>query len=85
MLDCLIPGLDALGLRMLDISCARADYYKTSGRVIRLIRPHWPHLLIGGASLSREQAESEIAGGLLDMVTWGRMILVSESGFILMC
>ena len=75
MIDYLIPALKSLGLRMLDISCANADYFVTSGRVIRTVRPMWDGLLIGGASLTPDQAESEINEGLLDMVTWGRRIL----------
>ncbi|BFO57662.1 hypothetical protein [Acidovorax sacchari] len=77
MLACLIPGLDRLGLRQLDVSCADAPYAETSGRIIRRVRPLWPHFLMGGASLSAEDAEREIAEGLLDMVTWGRAILAN--------
>lgn len=77
MLAYVIPGFARLGLRMLDISCARADYYETSGRVIRMVRPHWSGLLMGGASLSREQAERELADGLVDLVTWGRHLLAN--------
>jgi N-ethylmaleimide reductase len=62
---------------MLDISCARADYYQTSGRIIRQIRSLWPHLIMGGASLSVEQAEMELQSGYLDLVTWGRFILAN--------
>jgi N-ethylmaleimide reductase len=77
MIDYLIPTFDKMGLRLLDVSCARADYYKTSGRVIRLVRPLWSHFLMGGASLSAEQAEKEIEDGYLNMVTWGRQILAN--------
>ncbi len=77
MLDYLIPALAKTGLRLLDISCARADYYETSGRVIRMIRPEWPYLLMGGASLSHQQAVEEIKQGYLDMATWGRFILAN--------
>jgi len=77
MLNYLLPELRVLGLRMLDVSCANADYYTTSGRVVRMIRPVWKDLLIGGASLSREQAEAELSEGLLDMVTWGRALLAN--------
>ena len=77
MLEYLIPAAHGTGLQMLDISCANADYYKTSGRVIRLIRRSWPGLLIGGASLSQQQAESELNDGLLDMVTWGRALIAN--------
>lgn len=61
-----------IGIRTIDISCARADYYETSGRIIRMVRPHWNGIIMGGASLTQEQAEKEIETGLLDMVTWGR-------------
>lgn len=77
MLACLIKGFDSAGLRMLDVSCARADYFQTSGRIIRNVREMWPHLLIGGASLTLEEAEKEIAGGYLDMVTWGRLLIAN--------
>lgn len=77
MLDYFIPKISEEGLRMLDISCANADYYQTSGKIIRMIRKNWSHFLIGGASLSPEQAEKEITDGLLDMVTWGRFILAN--------
>lgn len=77
MLDFLLPELLNLGLKKLDISCANANYYETSGKVIRKIRCIWPHLLIGGASLSPEQAAQEIANGYLDVVTWGRAILAN--------
>jgi N-ethylmaleimide reductase len=77
MLAHLLAGLDRVGLRMLDISCANADYYKTSGRVIRNVRPIWPHFLIGGASLTLEQGDEEIRSGLLDMVTFGRALIAN--------
>ncbi len=75
MLAYLIPALDGLGLRALDISCAASDYFQTSGRVIRMVRANWPHFLMGGASLTQEQAEAELVDGWLDIVTWGRHIL----------
>lgn len=77
MLACLISNFNKIGLRLLDISCASSDYYKTSGRVVRIVRPIWPHFLVSGASLSLKQAEAEVAAGLLDMVTWGRYILAN--------
>ncbi|MBA2269737.1 MAG: hypothetical protein H0W20_03950 [Chthoniobacterales bacterium] len=77
MLAYLIPALARTGLRFLDISCANADYYQTSGRVIRMLRPHWPRTLMGGASLTPAQAEQEISAGLLDLVTWGRHLLAN--------
>ncbi len=66
-----------VGLRILDISCARADYYATSGRVIKMARADWKWELMGGASLTPEQAEKEIKDGHLDLVTWGRFILAN--------
>jgi N-ethylmaleimide reductase len=77
MLLHLIPAFDALGLRMLDISCADADYFETSGKVIRRVRPLWPHFLIGGASLPLEVAQRELDAGLLDMVTYGRLLIAN--------
>jgi N-ethylmaleimide reductase len=77
MLSYLLSKLWAAGLRTLDISCARADYYQTSGRVIRLARPLWKGTLLGGASLSAEQAQQELDAGLLDAVTWGRMLIAN--------
>lgn len=77
MLAYLIPAFDRLGLRLLDVSCARADYYRTSGRVIRRLRPLWPHPLMGGASLTPAQAEAELGAGWLDLVTWGRALLAN--------
>jgi N-ethylmaleimide reductase len=72
MLAYLIPKISGLGIRLLDVSCARADYYATSGRIIRMIRPAWSGLIAGGASLTKEQAESELSDHNLDLVTWGR-------------
>jgi N-ethylmaleimide reductase len=77
MLDYLIPALDASGLRLLDISGARAEYFETSGRIIRLIRPRWPHIMLGGASLPKEAAEAELAQGWLDLVTYGRWLIAN--------
>lgn len=77
MLGYLVPALDGLGLRMLDVSCARADYFETSGRVIRLIRPRWPHFLIGGASLAPADAQAELDASLVDMVTYGRLLIAN--------
>lgn len=78
MLAYFIPKISEVGLRLLDISCAAADYYKTSGKIIRMIRANWPFFLIGGASLSSEQAAYEVNSGFLDMVTWGRYILANH-------
>jgi len=77
MLNYFIPKISEIGLRLLDVSCAAADYYQTSGKIIRMIRKQWDHFLIGGASLSLSQADSEIIEGLLEMVTWGRYILAN--------
>ena len=77
MVPSLLAEFDRVGLRMLDISCANADYFKTSGRVIRMARPSWPHFLIGGASLTLQRAEDEVSAGLLDMVTWGRLLIAN--------
>ena len=77
MLGHFIPRLWALGVRVLDVSCARADYYQTSGRVTRMVRPLWPGLIMGGASLSAEQADGEISSGWLDIVTWGRCLIAN--------
>ncbi len=77
MLEYMVPRLESIGLRMLDVSCARADYFQTSGLVVRKIRPMWKHLIMGGASLVTEEAETEVADGLLDMVTWGRLLIAN--------
>jgi N-ethylmaleimide reductase len=77
MLDQLLAHFDRLGLRQLDISCANSDYYQTSGKIIRYIRTKWPHVIIGGASLSINDAEKEISDGFLDLVTWGRSIIAN--------
>lgn len=77
MLQHLIPRFDQIGLRMLDVSCARADYHQTAGWVIRQVRPLWPHFLIGGASLDAGDAQAELDGGLLDMVTYGRLLIAN--------
>jgi len=77
MLDYLIPEMWDRGLRILDISCANADYFATSGRIIRSVRPRWNGVILGGASLSQEDAEAEVRSGFLDMVTWGRSFLAN--------
>lgn len=77
MLAYLIPEMWSRGLRILDISCANADYFATSGRIIRTVRPHWNGVILGGASLSQEDAEAEVRDGWLDMVTWGRSFLAN--------
>ena len=77
MLDYFIPAAWSLGIRILDISCANADYFQTSGRIIRMVRPRWAGVLIGGASLSAEQANAEVDSGLVDVVTWGRSLIAN--------
>ena len=75
MLQYFVPEMWQRGLRVLDVSCARADYYQTSGRIIRMIRPYWKGVVMGGASFTREEAEKEIEDELLDLVTWGRFLI----------
>ncbi|HYN05822.1 MAG TPA: hypothetical protein VES67_00390 [Vicinamibacterales bacterium] len=77
MIRYLVPAFDRIGLRMLDISGARADYFETAGRVIRQVRPLWPHLLVGGASLPVDQAQTELDAGLIDLVTYGRWLIAN--------
>ena len=81
MIAYLVPQLDQLGLRMLDISCARSDtldiYHTTSGKMVRMVRPLWPHIIIAGASLPPDKAEKEITDGLVDLITYGRFILAN--------
>lgn len=81
MLMYLVPELDKIGLKILDISCARSDqfeiYFKTSGKVLRTIRSLWPHVIMAGASLAPERAEEEIQGGFIDLATYGRFILAN--------
>lgn len=77
MLTHLIPAFDALGLRMLDISCARAEYHATAGRIVRKVRPLWPHFLMGGASLPPAEAQVELDATLLEMVTYGRWLIAN--------
>jgi N-ethylmaleimide reductase len=77
MLDYFIPALEKLGLRALDVSCANSDYYQTSGKILRQIRPLWNGVLLSGASLTQAQAETELAEGHLDLVTWGRAFIAN--------
>lgn len=77
MLEYFIPQLWHLGLRSIDVSCANSDYFETSGKIIRKIRPNWPGIIMGGASLTQEQAEAELDGGFLDLVTWGRLFMAN--------
>jgi len=77
MLAYFIPALEALGLRALDVSCANSNYYETSGRILRKMRPLWSGVLMGGASLTAEQADAEIEEGVVDLVTWGRAFIAN--------
>jgi len=77
MLKKLFLIFDTLGLRQIDISCANSNYFDTSGKVIKKIREFWPHTLIGGASLTVDEAIKEIDDGYLDMVTWGRAFIAN--------
>ncbi len=77
MLALLFERFDGIGLRMLDVSCANANYFQTSGKIIARYRPLWPHLMLGGASLSLAEATGEVACGHLDMVTWGRALIAN--------
>jgi len=77
MLDYFIPKIDQIGLRQLDVSGANSNYFETSGRVINKVRKKWPLFLIGGASLTHEEAIKEVSEERLDMVTWARYILAN--------
>jgi N-ethylmaleimide reductase len=77
LLKCFLSQIDSLGVRLIDISCANANYFNTSGKVIRIAREYWKHVIIGGASLSIEDAEREISDGNLDLVTWGRLMIAN--------
>ena len=79
MLTKLLQEFDSIGLRQLDISCANSNYYETSGKIIREIRHLWPHILVGGASLTKKEALEEIDKGYLDMVTWGRAFIANPN------
>ncbi len=79
LLKKLLKEFDLIGLKQLDISCANSNYYETSGKIIREIRNLWPHILIGGASLTKEEALEEIDKGYLDMVTWGRAFIANPN------
>lgn len=77
MLAYLIPALDKLGLRALDVSCANSPYFETAARMVRKIRPLFSGVIISGASLSRDEAEAELAEGVVDCVTWGRAFIAN--------
>ena len=77
MIAYLIPRLEELGLGALDVSCANSDYFETSARMVRKIRPLFNGVVISGASLTREQAEAELAEGVVDAITWGRAFIAN--------
>ena len=77
MLDYFIPKIESIGLRQLDVSGANSNYFETSGEIIKKIRKKWTHFLIGGASLTHEEAIKEVSEERLDMVTWARHILAN--------
>jgi len=77
MLTELAQGLWERGVRIVDISNAHARYAPNSGEIIRIFRPFWRGLIIGGASLSLEDAQQEVRSGMLDLVTWGRSFIAN--------
>lgn len=77
MLAYLIPNLERIGLKAIDISCANSNYFETSGRIVRKVRPLWSGVIMGGASLTVQEAEQELQAGLLDLVTWGRAFIAN--------
>lgn len=79
MIAYFIPAVQDLGLKALDISCANSVYADTAGRIVRMVRPLWNGVLIGGASLSINDANAELDAGLLDAVTWGRAFIANPN------
>ncbi len=79
MLEHLLKNFWALGVRCIDISCANANYFDTSGLVIKKARNLWNGTIIGGASLSFEEANDEIYSKNLDLVTWGRAFIANPN------
>ncbi len=78
MLEHLIYHFNRVGLKVIDISCANSIYHKTSGLVARKIRDlGWNGVILGGASLSVDEANYEINHSILNLVTWGRYILAN--------
>jgi hypothetical protein len=76
MLAHVIPGFDRLGVRLLDVSSARAEYCD--------LRAHHSndsgtlaHVLVGGASLTPVAAEAELNQGWVDLVTYGRLLIAN--------
>jgi N-ethylmaleimide reductase len=76
-LECLLEAFERVGLRMMDISCARADYHSTAGVCVRKARAKWKHTILAGASLNLVEAENEIAAGGVDLVTFGRALIAN--------
>lgn len=79
MIAYFIPAVQDRGLKALDISCANSVYADTAGRIVRMVRPLWNGVLIGGASLSIADANAELDAGLLDAVTWGRAFIANPN------
>jgi N-ethylmaleimide reductase len=78
MLSYFISNIQKIGLKMIDISCANANYHETSGMVIRKVRKlGFDGIIIGGASLSLKEASHEVNESCVDLVTWGRGILAN--------
>lgn len=77
MIAHLIPALSQLGLGALDVSCANSPYHETAGRMVRKIRPLFDGVIVAGASLTPDEAEAELASGMVDAVTWGRAFIAN--------
>ncbi len=77
MIAHLVPALGQLGLGAIDVSCANSDYFQTSARMVRKIRPLYDGAIISGASLTPEQAEAELESGMVDAITWGRAMIAN--------
>jgi 2,4-dienoyl-CoA reductase-like NADH-dependent reductase (Old Yellow Enzyme family) len=77
MIAYVFPALRQLGLQAVDISCAQSDFFETAGKVIPKIRPLWDGIILGGASLSMDQAEQQLQSGMIDLVTWGRSFIAN--------
>lgn len=79
MLEHLLNSFWKLGVRCIDISCANANYFETSGPVIKKARQLWDGTIMGGASLSFDEANNEITNKQLDLVTWGRAFIANPN------
>lgn len=78
MLNYFIHEVMKLDLCMIDVSCANANYFDTASKIIRKMRKiGWDRTIIGGASLTCDEANSEVSNSYLDLVTWGRYILAN--------